>query len=159
MWYQKHLRWLIPVIGLAVTIVLLVQVEQQQDPFEPTPSYEVQMADELYYTDETIQQWVDEVCQEAGTYEQKIGAYQYLLLCGGEQSKDRSALALVDTVQTETNIQVVYALVEIENEEYNQNQKAPFMLVRIPNHLNLKLVAKQISEDDISTYLDKKVTN
>lgn len=156
MWLKKHSRWMIPVIGLGCVIFLLFQMNRVQDPFEPTPSYEVQMVDELYYTDETIQQWVTEVCQEAGSYEQKIDAYQYLLICGGQQTKDRYALALVDTIPSKDKMQVVYSLVEIENDEYNQGQQTPFMLVRVPSYLNLKLTAKQIPEETIPDYLSSK---
>lgn len=153
---KNYSRIIIPIIGLMSTVLVLLKMESLQDPFEPTPSYEVQMVDELYYTDETIQQWVTEVCQEAGSYEQKIDAYQYLLICGGQQTKDRYALALVDTIPSKDKMQVVYSLVEIENDEYNQGQQAPFMLVRVPSYLNLKLTAKQIPEETIPNYLSSK---
>ncbi len=85
-----------------------------------------------------------------------IKNFKYLLICAGSQSNEQAALALVDTVQTQKEMQVVYAFIEGDAANVSEKESKPFMLVRIPANSSLKLVAKQISEDEISSYLEKK---
>ena len=154
MFFKEKSRWLIPIAGVLFFGIVISLVAKESEPFEPTQNYEVQMADELYYTDTTIQEWVDSVRDEKGVHTKQYQNFKYLLICAGTQTKEQAALALVDTVQTKKQIEVVYALIKEPSENSSNQANSPFMLVRIPSNSPLKLVAKQISEAEIPTYLE-----
>lgn len=144
-----------PTLGVLLVSLLIILFTSHQEEFEPTLDYEVQMADELYYTNPDIQEWVDSVRAKAGTYQREIDQFTYLLICAGDRGKEGYALALVDTIQSKQKLQVVYSLIKTNEEEVNTGQTAPFMLVRIPSSSRLKLVGKQIKESEIPDYLNR----
>ena len=156
MFFKQHIRWIVPLMGVLFFGSIIALVAKEPASFEPTEHYEVQLADELYYTDETIQAWIDSVRDEKGVHKKTIKNFKYLLICAGSQSNDQAALALVDTVQTQKEMQVVYAFIEGDAANVSEEESKPFMLVRIPANSSLKLVAKQISEDKIPAYLEEK---
>lgn len=156
--FKQHIRWMIPIIGVLFFGITMGLISKESEPFEPTQNYEVQMADELYYSDETIKEWIDSVRGEKGVHQKTIDKFKYLLICAGTQVNDQAALALVDTIQTNKTIKVVYALVGADAEASNKEVQ-PFMLVRIPSHSSLKLVAKEISESQIPDYFAKNTNS
>lgn len=154
MFLKKNLRYIGPVFSLVLLSLSLCWFINQQDLFEPTMDYGVQLADELYYTNPDIQKWVDSVRHEPGVYQQKIDHYTYLLICAGELSREGYSLTLVDTLQAEDTIQVIYSLIQTHPDEVSQGVTTPFMLVRVPSQARMDLVAKAMEESEISNYLN-----
>lgn len=154
MFFKKNLRYIGPVFSLVLLSLSLCWFINQQDLFEPTMDYGVQLADELYYTNPDIQKWVDSVRHEPGVYQQKIDHYTYLLICAGELSREGYSLTLVDTLQAEDTIQVIYSLIQTHPDEVSQGVTTPFMLVRVPSQARMDLVAKAMEESEISNYLN-----
>lgn len=154
MFFKKNLRYIGPVFSLVLLSLSLCWFINQQDLFEPTMDYGVQLADDLYYTNPDIQKWVDSVRHEPGVYQQKIDHYTYLLICAGELSREGYSLTLVDTLQAEDTIQVIYSLIQTHPDEISQGVTTPFMLVRVPSQARMDLVAKAMEESEISNYLN-----
>lgn len=153
--YIKFYRWLGPILGVCLTGGLIWWMTQTQQTFTPTLSYQVQLADELYYSDEAIQAWVDQVREKKGIYTQTIDKFVYLAICAGTQPDNQLALALVDTIQSNKKIEVIYSIVKQESEMVKPIPTQPFMLVRVPKSWNVKLVGKEIAESEIPAYLEK----
>lgn len=156
MFFRKNLCYIGPVLGLLLMSLLVINFTTQQDMYKQTMDYEVQMADGFYYTNTEIQEWVDSVRSQAGIYQREIEQFTYLLICAGDQGEKGYALTLVDTIQSEQEIRVVYSLIKTQENEISEGQTTPFMLVRVPSHSYLKLGGKQISEEEIPSYLEEK---
>lgn len=155
MFFKKNLRYIGPIFSLVLLSLSLCWFINRQDLFEPTMDYEVQLADDLYYTNPEIQKWVDSVRHEPGVYQQKMDHYMYLLICAGELSREGYSLTLVDTLQAEDTIQVIYSLIQTHPDEVSEGMTSPFMLVRVPSQWHFNLVGKAIEESEIPDYLNR----
>lgn len=148
-------RWGIPAIGVMIFsgLIILFSGMNSEKPL-PTETYTVQIVDELYYTDDQIRVWVDEIRNQPGTYLKEIGDYTYLAMCTGVLESTEYAIALVNTIQSNDKMEVVYSVVKhgIENNQ-TPDQNRPFMLVRLPSESGLKLVGREISESEIPNFL------
>ena len=66
--FKQNIRWIVPLMGVLFFGSIVTLVAKEPASFEPTEHYEVQLADELYYTDEAIQKWIDSVRDEKGVH-------------------------------------------------------------------------------------------
>lgn len=141
-----------------VTPELVAEVEAFEDQAQRLAKLElvsVEIADELYNTDEVLRAWVDEQKAVPGLYVNTIGDYTYLLAAAGKKDTTGYGMGYIDSRRDDVGLYVVYTVIEpmlTEGETIETTESYPFMVLRLPE-TNEEVRGIFVEERDIASYL------
>lgn len=117
---------------------------------------DIEIVNEMYYVDNTIKEWVDEVKFEKGIHKIEAGDFQYLMLSGGEYKQTGHVIAFLG-VEVEGDVATaIYSIVSPEEgDEIKKEKHYPYMILRL-SHENVKFQAEYIEESEMGEYLSNK---